>query len=59
MAGQGDRFERDRDADAAIEHFANIGHLLEPIMATAIVIGEVLATPQADMLARALRPSRR
>jgi quinol monooxygenase YgiN len=27
-------FERYRDADAAIEHFANIGHLMEPIMAT-------------------------
>jgi quinol monooxygenase YgiN len=28
-------FERYRDADAAIEHFTNIGHLMEPIMATA------------------------
>src|SRR6188508_2977340 len=27
-------FERYRDADAAIEHFSNISHLMEPIMAT-------------------------
>ena len=26
-------FERYRDADAALEHFANIGHLMEPLMA--------------------------
>ena len=26
-------FERYRDADAAIEHFSNISHLMEPIMA--------------------------
>jgi quinol monooxygenase YgiN len=25
-------FERYRDADAALEHFANIGHLMEPLM---------------------------
>ena len=30
-------FERHRDADAAIEHFSNISHLMEPIMATASV----------------------
>jgi quinol monooxygenase YgiN len=42
-------FERYRDADAAIEHFANIGHLMEPIMATASVTGEVLGTPNAKM----------
>ena len=42
-------FERYRDADAAIEHFANIGHLLEPIMATATVTGELLGTPSAPM----------
>jgi hypothetical protein len=47
-------FERYRDADAAIEHFANIGHSLEPIVATAIVTGEVLATPDAKMRAMAL-----
>jgi quinol monooxygenase YgiN len=42
-------FERYRDADAAIEHFANISHLMEPILATATVTGEVLGTPNAKM----------
>ena len=42
-------FERYRDADAALEHFANIGHLMEPLMATASVTGEVLGTPNAKM----------
>ena len=42
-------YERYRDADAAIEHFANISHLMEPIMATATVTGEVLGTPNAKM----------
>ena len=42
-------FERYRDAAAAIEHFANIGHLMAPIMATATVTGEVLGTPNAEM----------
>ena len=42
-------FERYRDADAALEHFANIGHLMAPIMATATVTGAVLGTPNAEM----------
>jgi quinol monooxygenase YgiN len=42
-------FERYRDADAAIEHFSNIRHLMEPILATATVTGEVLGTPNARM----------
>ena len=42
-------FERYRDADAAIEHFSNISHLLGPLMATASVRGEVLGTPNARM----------
>ena len=42
-------FERYRDADAAIEHFSNIGHLMEPLMATASITGEVLGTPNAKM----------
>ena len=42
-------FERYRDADAAIEHFSNIGHLMEPLMATASITGEVLGTPNARM----------
>ena len=42
-------FERYRDADAALEHFANIGHLMAPLMATASVTGEVLGTPNERM----------
>ena len=42
-------FERYRDADAALEHFSNIGHLMESLMATASVTGEVLGTPNAKM----------
>src|SRR3954452_1590427 len=45
-------FERYRDADAAIEHFSNISHLMGPIMATASVTGEVLGTPNAKMKAQ-------
>lgn len=39
----------ERDNDAATKHFANISHLLEPLMATAIVTGELLGTPNAMM----------
>ena len=42
-------YERYRDADAALEHFSNISHLMGPIMATASVTGEVLGTPNAKM----------
>ena len=42
-------FERYRDIDAAMEHFANIGHLMEPLLATADVGGEVLGTPSPKM----------
>src|ERR1041385_8463930 len=42
-------FERYRDADAANDHFANIGHLMEPLLETASVTGEVLGTPNAEM----------
>ena len=42
-----DRLERYRDTDAAIEHFSNISHLMEPIMATASITGEVLGTPNS------------
>jgi quinol monooxygenase YgiN len=42
-------FERYRDANAALEHFANIGHLMEPLLATASFTGEVLGTPNAGM----------
>ena len=46
-------FERYRAADAALEHFANIGHLMEPLMATASITGKVLGTPN-DTMARNL-----
>jgi quinol monooxygenase YgiN len=45
-------FERYRDADAALAHFANISHLMEPLMATADVTGEVLGTPNETMRAQ-------
>jgi hypothetical protein len=42
-------FERYRDADAAIEHFTNISHLMKPMLATATITGEVLRTPNTKM----------
>jgi quinol monooxygenase YgiN len=42
-------FERYRDADSALEHFANIGHLMAPLMQTATVTGELLGAPNAEM----------
>lgn len=42
-------YERYRDPEAAIEHFANISHLMEPLLATATITGEVLGTPNAEM----------
>lgn len=44
-------FERYRDSDAALEHFANIGHLMGPLMETATVTGELLGTPSAQIRA--------
>src|SRR3954469_17686080 len=44
-------FERYRDADAALEHFTNIGHLMAPLMQTATVTGELLGTPNAQIRA--------
>ena len=38
-------FECYRDSDAALEHFANIGHLMAPLMETATITGELLGTP--------------
>ena len=38
-------FERYRDSDAALEHFANIGHLMAPLMETATITGELLGDP--------------
>jgi quinol monooxygenase YgiN len=45
-------FERYRDADAALDHFGNISHLMAPLMGTASVTGEVLGTPNAKMRAQ-------
>jgi quinol monooxygenase YgiN len=42
-------FERYKDAVSALEHFANISHLMEPLMGTASVTGEVLGTPNTGM----------
>lgn len=44
-------FERYRDSDAALEHFANIGHLMAPLMETATVTGELLGAPNAQIRA--------
>jgi len=38
-------FERYRDSAAALEHFANISHLMAPLMETATITGELLGTP--------------
>jgi quinol monooxygenase YgiN len=43
--------ERYRDSEALIEHSANISHLMEPIMATASVSGELLGEPSAELRA--------
>lgn len=42
-------YERYRDIDAAMEHFAHIGQLMEPLMATAEVTGEVVGKPSEKM----------
>lgn len=42
-------FERYRDAESALAHFENIGHLMEPLMDTATVTGELLGTPNEEM----------
>jgi quinol monooxygenase YgiN len=38
-------YERYRDASAAVEHFAHISHLMQPLLATADITGELLANP--------------
>ena len=43
--------ERYRDSDALIEHVANVRDLMEPILATASVAGEVLGEPSAELRA--------
>ena len=42
-------FERYRDSDAALEHFANIGHLMAPLMETATITGELLGDPSEQI----------
>ena len=42
-------FERYRDSEAALEHFANIGHLMAPLMETATITGELLGTPNDEI----------
>ena len=44
-------FERYRDSAAALEHFANIAHLMAPLMATATVTGELLGAPNDQIRA--------
>ena len=42
-------YERYRDIDAALEHFDHIGHLMEPLMTTADVTGELLGKRSPKM----------
>jgi quinol monooxygenase YgiN len=44
--------ERFRDSEALIEHGANIGALMEPILATGTVSGELLGEPSAELRAK-------
>jgi quinol monooxygenase YgiN len=43
-------YERYRDADAALDHFGHISHLMEPLVATAEVTGELLANPNPKFI---------
>ena len=44
--------ERYRDSEAAIEHAANVGELMEPILATVTVVhGEILGEPSEELRA--------
>ncbi|WP_197945894.1 putative quinol monooxygenase [Phytohabitans suffuscus] len=43
--------ERYRDSEALVEHLANVGHLMEAILATASVSGEVLGEANAELRA--------
>ena len=44
--------ERYRDSAALIEHGAHLGHLMEAILATATVHGELLGEPSAELRAQ-------
>lgn len=43
--------ERYRDSEVLIEHVANLGDLMESIMATGSVSGELLGVPSAELRA--------
>ena len=43
--------ERFRDSEALLQHSANLAHLMESIMATGAVSGELLGTPNAELRA--------
>jgi len=44
--------ERYRDSEALIEHFAHIGELMDAIVATGSVSGELLGKPSAELRAK-------
>jgi len=44
--------ERYRDSEALIEHLAHLGDLMEAILATGSVSGEVLGEPSAELRAK-------
>ena len=44
--------ERFRDSDALIEHGENLAHLMDAIIATGSVSGELLGDPSAELRAR-------
>ena len=44
--------ERYKDSEALIQHAANIGELMEAILATGSVSGELLGEPSADLRAQ-------
>ena len=43
--------ERYRDSDALLAHSANLAHLMEPVIATGSVHGEILGDPSAEIRA--------
>lgn len=44
--------ERYKDSEALIQHTANVGDLMEAILATGSVFGELLGEPSADLRAQ-------
>jgi hypothetical protein len=44
--------ERFRDSEALIQHGENLAHLMDAIIATGSVSGELLGEPSADLRAR-------